>query len=339
MAQLSYGDDASMLSVSPFLTFYFSYDPERHLDASLTMIDTLEAFEALSGSPFTIATHPESERPHPYGSKRLGNLRDWAKKKRADDDFLFKLTDEPNHRSSPATAAYCCRAAWWPGLRKGYSYIQFYYRWQWWLDNREAWQRFVLKTIDALNADQVYSGFTVANPLELGSRSEANVWERALAEHFLGLDIDYPFAMKHLADGLPFGIRPPTWGFFLSDNWRTRLACTRDELRDRLRHADIHMIDCDSGTWIELGSKPDLYPVRSGVPELPSILNRVLKPIRHQRLNLTGFGQWNGDPNERFNVTDTRRWLSRFDETGDWPCADARQRLPRTFDGRPPSTP
>lgn len=186
-----YGDDASMLSVSPFLTFYLSYDPERHLDASLTMIDTLEAFEALSGSPFTIATHPDSERPHP------------------------------------------CR---WAALRHPPSYL----------------------------------------------------------------------------------------GFFLSDNWRTRLGCTRDELRGHLRHADTHMSDCDSGIWIELGSKPDLYPVRSGEPELLPVLNRVLKPIRHQRLDLTGLGQWDGDPNERFTLTDTQRWLGRFDEARDWPCADAR---------------
>lgn len=314
-----YGDDTAMFSVSPFVTFYFSYDPQRHLDASLTMIDTLEAFEALSGKPFTIATHPDSERPHPYGSKKLGNLRDWAKKKRVDEDFLFKLTDEPNHRSSPATAAYCWRAALWPGQRNGYSYVQLYYRWQWWLDNREAWRRFVLKTIDTLNADQVYSGFALANPLEFGSRSEVSVWERALAEHFFGLDIDYPYAMKHLADGLPFGIRPPTWGFFLSDNWRTKLGCTRDELRGRLHNPAIHLTECQHGIWIELGSKPDLYPVKNGVPELPAILNRALKPIRHQKLDLTGFGQWDGDPNARFGRDDTQRWLARFDETGNWP--------------------
>lgn len=82
----------------------------------------------------------------------------------------------------------------------------FYYRWQWWLDNREAWRRFVLKTIDLLKAHQVYSGFAMANPLEFGTRSAITTWERALAPSFYGLDIDFPFGMQ---SELRNGIRPP----------------------------------------------------------------------------------------------------------------------------------
>lgn len=126
------------LAISPFLTFYFDFEPERYLEASLALIDVHEDFETLAGRPYTIATHPRSERPHPYGSARLGDRRAWARKAKFDESFVFKATDEENHRSSPTTAAYYWRSS---GIfferdkELYYSYAQFYYRWQWWLDN------------------------------------------------------------------------------------------------------------------------------------------------------------------------------------------------------------
>ncbi|MDF3836068.1 hypothetical protein P3W85_24395, partial [Cupriavidus basilensis] len=68
------------LAVMPFLSIYFAADPAHHVETGLAMIDVHEAFERLLGAPFKIQTHPDSERPHPYGSKRLGNLREWARK-------------------------------------------------------------------------------------------------------------------------------------------------------------------------------------------------------------------------------------------------------------------
>ncbi|WP_420994273.1 hypothetical protein ACKI2N_009975 [Cupriavidus sp. 30B13] len=94
------------LAVMPFITFYFTYAPAHYLATSLAMIEVHEAFERLAGKPYKIATHPDSERPHPYGSKRLGDLREWARKTRIDKSFLFNFTDEKNHRSSPTTAGY-----------------------------------------------------------------------------------------------------------------------------------------------------------------------------------------------------------------------------------------
>ncbi|MDP0959059.1 hypothetical protein Q6334_28485, partial [Klebsiella pneumoniae] len=88
-----------------------------------------------------IGTHPISERPHPYGSSRLPDLREQAKKASRSEDFVFKFTDEKNHASSPTTAGYFWRTWFirYEGRRTEYSYILFYYRWQWWLENREAW--------------------------------------------------------------------------------------------------------------------------------------------------------------------------------------------------------
>lgn len=91
------------------------------------------------------------------------------------------------------------------------------------------------------------------------------------------------------------------------------------------------------GQWIELGPQPELYPVEDGVPELPVKLNRLLRPLRHSNLDLLGFGEWDGDPNVRFNREDTQRWLMRFDEDSDWPSAE--QRGPAPDQPRTPPSP
>jgi hypothetical protein len=324
-----YEIDGSEYSITPFLTFYFTYDPTLYQEVSLTMIDVHEAFERLVGNPYTIATHPDSTRPHTYGSKRLGDLREWAKKKPLSKSFTFNFTDENNHSSSPTTAGYFWRSSNWGNNENKYSSIQLYYRWQWWLDNKEAWRRFVLETIERLKPEQIYSGFAMANPLAFGSRSEVAVWDRALTPYFYGLDTDYPFTME-LATHLPDGIRPPTWGFFLSDPWRSKLSLDREQVRAALDHPAIAVTDCGNGQWIELGPQPELYPVENGVPELPALLNHLLKPIRHPNLDLTGLGEWDGDPNVRFDRASTQRWLARFDDDSDWPDAETQQQKPHS---------
>jgi hypothetical protein len=196
------------LSSTPFLTFYFHYEPDHFLRTTLDMIDIHENFEKCLGAPYTIATHPDSERPHPYGSKRLGDLREWVRRTPLEKAFSVNFTDEKNHQSSPTHAAYLWREPTLGDNFQYYSSIQFYYRWQWWLDNKDAWRKFVLDTIGRLKPAQVYSGFSMGNPLEFGMRSEIAAWDRALAPHFYGLDTDYPFGMDGPAQ-LPSGIRPP----------------------------------------------------------------------------------------------------------------------------------
>ena len=93
------------LSTTLFSTFYFTYEPANYLQTTLAMIDVKEAFERLLGHPFTIATHPDSERPHPYGSKRLGDLRDgrgerlW--KRRSQSSLRTKRTIKVRQRIPP----------------------------------------------------------------------------------------------------------------------------------------------------------------------------------------------------------------------------------------------
>ncbi|OXS20088.1 hypothetical protein CGU37_19850 [Pseudomonas fluorescens] len=320
------GTEEASHSVSPFISFYFPPEPDNYLDVALLMVDIHEAFEQLLGRPYTMTMHEDTDRPHPYPDEEP-DLRMQAIEVDPHEYFVFWFTDEKNHASSPTTAGHFWRS--WletDGTITDYSSISFYYRWQWWLDNRDAWRQFVLKTIDRLKAHQVYSGFAMANPMEFGTRAEVTTWERALAPAFYGLDIEYPFGMR---DELLNGIRPPTWAFLLADHWREKLDLTREQVRTALVHPRISITELHSGQWIELGEQPELYPVEQGVPELPMLLNRLLKPIRYDDLGLLGFGQWDGDPNERFTDADSRRWMARFDADSDWPTAASRLITPK----------
>ncbi|MFJ4112020.1 type VI immunity family protein [Pseudomonas sp. NPDC089758] len=323
----AFGNEACEIGVSPFLSFYFPYSPEKHQETMKSIISIHKAFEALLDFPYVIATHPVSEKPYPYSSTRIPDITKLAEKWKIDESFTLNFTDEPNHGYSPSTAGYFWRSATWDGVsNNAYSSILLYYRWSWWLENREQWRNLTLKTIDLLEPHQVYCGLAVANPLEFGARSEAATWERSLAARFYGLDIEFPFGMR---DELMDGIRPPTWGFFLSDYWREKLALDREAVQKALNHPNISIKELRTGQWIELGERPSLYPVENGLPELPIIINKVIKPIRHKNLGLIGFGQWSGDPNERFSDIDAERWLGRFDEESDWPLRSARFNSPR----------
>jgi hypothetical protein len=337
-----YGDEDATYRVSPFTSFYFLYDTKNYMATQLLMVDIHEEFERMVGKPYVIATHPSSERPHPYGSKRLPDLREFARKLDVNESFLFSFTDEKNHRSSPTTGEnYWKKRGYWndaPDYQdKSYSTIQLYYRWSWWLEHQTEWRRFVLSVMERLEVHQAYSGFAISTPLELGCRSEIAVWERALTPYFYGLDIDSYYGMDN---ELTHGVRPPTWGFLLSDYWREQLSLSRTAVKEELRDPAIRIEETKSGLWIELGTQPSLYPVEAGLPELPTRLNRIVKPIRHDDLCLLDFGEWEGDPNERFTQKDSRRWMGRFDEDSDWPSKEQRvlKPVPKKSD-IPPSVP
>jgi hypothetical protein len=325
------GTELASHSVSPFISFYFPPNSDNQVDIALLMVDIHEAFERLLGHPYTMTMHEDTDRPHPYTEEEF-DLRMQAMDVNANDYFEFWFTDEANHASSPTTSGHFWRSRHeGTGKKSAYSWVVFYYRWQWWQDNRDAWRQFVFKTIDLLKAHQVYSGFAMANPMEYGTRAEVTTWERALMPAFYGLDIEYAYGMD---DELPNGIRPPTWAFLLSDHWREKLDLTREQVRNAIAHPRISITELHSGQWIELGEQPELYPVEHGVPELPILLNRLLKPIRYDDLGLLGFGQWDGDPNERFTDADSRRWMARFDADSDWPTPASRllthkQQFPR----------
>ncbi len=316
----TWGNEEQELGVSPFLSFYFLYDTNRTTEICELMVDIHEAFQKLTGNQYTIATHPRSNQPYPCTSKRLPDLRDVARKTKKGDYFWFDYTSEINSISSPATAAYFKKYRDYMNDREEpaervYSHIQLYYRWSWFRENRAAWREFVQQTIDRLKPEVVYSGFAFANPLGRHAGTEVTVWERAMAPHFYGLDIERPPEMNCIG----FGLRPPTWGFLLSDTTLCKLRMVRQQAKSALSHPAIHISELQHGLWIELGDEPSLYPVEDGVPELPKLLNRLIKPIRDDHVSLIGFFPSADDPNERFTAADATRWLRRFDDDADWP--------------------
>jgi hypothetical protein len=313
-------------AVSPFISFYFLYDSEKWIDVSMAMVGIHERFEAMAQQPYVIATHPGSERPHPYRSKRLPDLRDFIRKTKKDGHFLFKVTSEKNHHSSPANAGYFWKKPAYMNddpepTNRIYSTIKLYYRLAWWKENTLVWRKFVLETITLLAPEFVNRGFALAKPLAYGSIAENNVWERALTPWFYGLDIDDTSTMDMHGDGM----KPPTWGFFLEDSWRAKLNMSRGQVREFLYHPELKVMDVSNGQWIELGHEPNLYPVEDGVPPLLALANRLLRSIRNDHMMLCGFPEWDDDPNQRFDRKDSMRWLQRFDDDSDWPGIELRR--------------
>jgi hypothetical protein len=325
-----WGNDDQFLGVTPYTTLYFHFPREDYLAYSLAMVDIHEEWEAILGKPYTIATHPTSVKPHPYGSKRLPDLREFAKKLPVDESFVFYFTDEKNYSSSPATAGYFWRMFDY-GRDTGeqaLSYVQLYYRWSWWLENKDVWRAFLLRTAERLKALQVYSGFAMALPLTFGSDYEVGTWERVLTNHFYGLDADHPFWMcRELNHGshrpLSGGLRPTTWGTFVEQRWEAKLGMSLDELQAKLP-ASVRSHRLSHGLWLEIGEQPSLLAVEDGIPAAHIAVNQLLKPIRYENLSINSMGEWDGDPNERFNDDDTKRWIRRFDVDGDWPSPEAR---------------
>ncbi|MBW3511521.1 hypothetical protein [Janthinobacterium sp. NKUCC06_STL] len=99
----SYGNDHITHNVSPFVSFYFLYDSKHHLDTSLLMVDIHEQFKRLTGNPYLVGTHPDSERPHPYGSKRLPDLREFARKNGPVASRIAACTGRLHRRRSEGT--------------------------------------------------------------------------------------------------------------------------------------------------------------------------------------------------------------------------------------------
>lgn len=154
-------------------------------------------------------------------------------------------------------------------------------------------------------------------------------WRMQLRQQTSGIELcrwDYrtlgarPISAAGAKDGtLADGIRPPTWGFLLSDTLCKKLELRRDQIKLSLQHPRIRIDELDSGLWSELGKEPSVHLVEGGVPELPALLNKLLKPIRNDHMALPRFGQWDGNPNESFNDADS-----------DWHSAELRQRSAKT---------
>ncbi|MDR3157895.1 MAG: DUF3396 domain-containing protein [Zoogloeaceae bacterium] len=340
----SYGYEGALYGVCPFITFYIYHRKEDFLPLCHEAIELHQELQTLIDAPYQRVYNDRTENFVKATPEKLGSdlLREHAQlDAKAGKDFLVGATDQESRGSSAnwAISAWITRYRW--------EYITFCDRW--YRQNESVWHRFVEKWLNRLQPEQCYSGYeigtTTTGPM---GAYESDVMERICANYFYGLDIDHPQKMGYHRhdneDGridyaaLGAGLRTPTWSFLLSPLWRGKLGKSIGEVKAASRHPDIlvteipyprgkHNPNGEPALWIQLGEL-NLYPVDEGVPELPVLANRLIRPIRCNLLQLYALDPWEDDPNPRFDEENRPRWMARFDEDSDWPNKESRQKPP-----------
>ena len=252
-------------------------------------------------------------------------------------DAEIGATDQENYGAS---ARWAIRAKITNQPRMYYTTMKITFRDKWYRENRQVWQDFVHKWIRRLQPEHCYSGYEIGTTAGYFGTYESDITERICADYFYGLDVDHPWNMSaHSHDKengyaenacLGAGLRTPTWSFLLSPLWRNKLGKSVEEVKAALSHPDIHITEIpyaknphnpmgEHALWIRAGELC-LYPVSEGVPELPAIVNKLIRPIRCEWLKLYVNETWEGDPdpNPLWSDSIIPKWLARFDEDSEW---------------------
>ncbi|ATE61634.1 hypothetical protein [Thauera sinica] len=338
----TYGYEDQEYGVCPFITFYVYHHDAQFLSLCDKMIDLHHRLERMIDSPYRKVWKDATQVWFKASDKRLPtDLRAEARKALDQGkEFWVRATD----MDSPlASARWAIDAQVTNCSAMDYTTLKITFRHSWYVEHRREWREFVLACLHLLEPEQCYSGFEIGNT----GAYESDVLERICADHFYGLDIDHPgdmgFQYHRNEKGwvnparLGAGLRTPTWGFLLSPHWFDKLGLDELRLYEGLNDARIRIealprsSDGRTSYWIELGEL-SLYPIEDGVPELPVIANRLIRPVRCDDLNLLSLDPWDDDPNPRFDFQSGPRWMGRFDEGSDWPSPE--RRAPR-----PPSAP
>ena len=360
------GDDGSEIGLCPYITFYIYHTEDQYLPLADKMIGIYAEFSKLIDVPFELIWKDDTQDWLPAGDKRLLSIEQLKKRARdARDDlreFWIRATDQ---ESSASTARWAlCGEVGDGGMR--YTTLKLTFRHKWYRQNKARWHTFVQNCLVELQPEHCYSGFEVGNGgFTLIGAYESDVMERICAEHFYGMDIDHVTRMgSHsyryhrddalfepvLVEGddpsekytnpstLGAGLRTPTWCFLLTPFWLDKLGKSAAEVRAELSDSRIEIVEVpfavgphnpkgEPALWIQLGEL-DLHPVEQGVPEVLIKANRLIRPIRCDRLQLLTLDPWDDDPNPRFDFQSAMRWMRRFDEDSDWPSADKRLGTP-----------
>lgn len=342
----TFGDEDAEIGLCPYITFYVYHKKGDFLHISEQMIDIYREFEQLIDEPFHLIWKDKTQDWFKAGDKRLTTDL-LARAKECDDDefrpFWLGATDQ---ESAIATPRWGCMAKVTDNVEMRYTTLKLTFRHHWYNKHRERWHNFVSSCLKRLQPDQCYSGFEIGNGgFSVLGNYECEALERVCADHFYGMDIDHTSDMGfHYFDDkdgwvnptdLSGGLRTPVWSFLLSPNWLKRLGKNEAEVRAALNDPRIVIQSIpyavsqlnpegQDALWIRLGEL-DLYPVENGVPELPVLANRLIRPIRCDELKLLSLDAWDDDPNQRFGYEDSIRWMRRFDEDSDWPSAEKRK--------------
>lgn len=356
-------NDGPEIGLCPYITFYVYHTEDQYLPLADKIIGIYDEFSKLIDVPFERIWKDDTQDWLPAGDKRLPALHELpevARKLHADGrPFWLDATDQETEAAS-ARWAFCARVRD-GGMR--YSTLKLTFRHKWYRQNKARWHAFVRHCLALLQPEHCYSGFEVGNGgFNILGAYESDVMERICADHFYGMDIDHvskmgfhSFCYHHddpifdpkVLEGmknpsqkytdpsdLGAGLRTPTWCFLLTPFWRDKLGKSAADVRAELSDPGIEIVDIpfevgphnprgEPALWIRLGEL-DLHPVEQGVPEVLIKANRLIRPIRCDRLQLLTLEPWDDDPNPRFDFQSAMRWMGRFDEDSDWPTADTR---------------
>lgn len=357
------GDEGSEIGLCPYITFYIYHTEDQHLPLADKVIGIYAEFSKLIDVPFERIWKDDTQDWLPAGDKRLPALHELpevARKLHADGrPFWLDATDQETEAAS-ARWAFCARVRD-GGMR--YTTLKLTFRHKWYRQNKARWHAFVQHCLALLQPEHCYSGFEVGNGgFNVLGAYESDVMERICADHFYGMDIDHVSKMGFhsyryhrddalfepvLVEGddpsekytdpsdLGAGLRTPAWCFLLTPFWLDKLGKSATDVRAELSDPAIEIVDIpfevgphnpkgEAALWIRLGEL-DLHPVEQGVPEVLVKANRLIRPIRCDRLQLLTLDPWDDDPNPRFDFQSSVRWMRRFDEDSDWPSADKRK--------------
>lgn len=357
------GDEGSEIGLCPYITFYIYHTEDQYLPLADKMIGIYAEFSKLIDVPFERIWKGDTQDWLPAGDKRLLSPDQQKKRARDARDelreFWIRATDQ---ESSASTARWAfCGEVGDGGMR--YTTLKLTFRHKWYRQNKARWHAFVQHCLAMLQPEHCYSGFEVGNGgFTLIGAYESDVMERICADHFYGMDIDHVtrmgshsfcyhhddpifdpdvlVGMKNPSQKFTYpadlgaGLRTPTWCFLLTPFWLDKLGKSAADVRAELSDPRIEIVDIpfevgphnpkgEPALWIRLGEL-DLHPVEQGVPEVLIKANRLIRPIRCDRLQLLTLDPWDDDPNPRFDFQSAMRWMGRFDEDSDWPSTDAR---------------
>ena len=283
-----------------------------------------EEFQALTGHALTrymgLRSGAVSRRAHTQADIETHFLR------HADDIVSLEAFDAQTKESSSQfefQALAQCRRARLAKAAPGLDYLTLHFPLAFWNARKDELRAWWLGALQRLQPVQASMGLGIGRPPVLERYAFQQVAEFALAQRFLGLDVDKPFFMRSSRpDGmsLEHGMRTPSFGVLVCGDFATKLGGV-DALQGRMRKVPgLRVQPCmeGRGLWIEAGEAPALYPVEEGVPKALRALAEALKPVRLQRLWMVSYPP-NVARDDMFTPDTSARWLRRFDADGDWP--------------------
>nr|WP_174506842.1 type VI immunity family protein [Acinetobacter sp. Marseille-Q1620] len=328
-----YGYEQEEFGISPYITFYIYRKVDEVENIANKVIDIYEEFE-----------NEIIDKPFKKRYRDTGTWKNASKWKPSREELIDEM-----HQSykkyfvyfiAATTGVSAIQSARWvfqssiQELNNRYTIVKMNFGEKWYRSNKQHWYGFIQKCLIKLNPIQAYSGY------EIGSATAFNIVppefetvERIFSDYFYGLDIDHP-NMSHSHDdpdgfiytpALAAGLRTPTWCFLLSPYWLEKLGLSEEQIRAKLNDPRIEISKIEDeknqgqySLWIRLGEL-SLYPVEEGVPDLLVMANELIKPIRCNELKLTTLDAWDDDPNPRFDMENSPKWIARFDHDSDWP--------------------